>query len=81
MANDGYSYIMDTTHGEHHFTTPVHHEDHPGGPHGWMDELKHDLGAVIDTMQKVSSTVVNLLGIYESVNGRKGKRVTFPKKE
>ena len=80
MAGNGYPYIMDTTHGEHHFSTPVHHEDHPQGPHGWMDEIKHDLAVVIDNMQKLSSTAVNLLGIYESVQGRKGKKVTFPKK-
>jgi hypothetical protein len=79
MSDDvRYGYILDTTHGEHHFNTAEHHENHPGGIKGWFDDIEHHIVAVLDAMQKASTTVVNVLNIYESVQGRRGKRVPHP---
>lgn len=74
-----YGYIIETSHGDFVFYTPVHHEAHNGGLQGWWNQFTHHAHAAVreglQITQQLLDIGVKFIAIHEYVQGRRGKKV------
>lgn len=79
MPTSNHDYILETTHGDHQFSTDVHHDNHPDGIDGWLKYIWHHVEAGVNFLQSASTTTVNIIAIHHAYQGRKLKKVAETK--
>jgi len=70
-----YGYIAETSHGDREFQTDVHHTQHSGGIRAWFTEHGPVIREAISDLVQLYGSTVQLLGIHESIKGRRGKKI------